>query len=81
MHGITLCLRSVVSAMLGGTVVFDGFSDSGFDDVVAALLNTTLFLLLTIVIVNLLVAVLSTEPASIDHNADQEYKVGHGRGV
>lgn len=61
--------------MLGETDFFDEFSGSQFDSVATVLLATYL-VILTIMMLNLLVAVLSTAHARVDQNADQEYKVG-----
>lgn len=61
-------------AMLGETDFFDEFSGTQFDTVATVLLATYL-VIMTIMMLNLLVAVLSTAHARVDQNADQEYKV------
>lgn len=61
--------------MLGETDFFDEFSGTQFDTVATVLLATYL-VIMTIMMLNLLVAVLSTAHARVDQNADQEYKVG-----
>ena len=60
--------------MLGDTDFFDDFSGTKSDSVATVLLATYL-VILTIMMLNLLVAVLSTSHARVDQNADQEYKV------
>lgn len=69
--------QNVFKAMLGETDFFDEFSGTQFDTVATVLLATYL-VIMTIMMLNLLVAVLSTAHARVDQNADQEYKVqGH----
>eukprot|EP00904_Undaria_pinnatifida_P012811 jgi/Undpi1/8660/HiC_scaffold_25.g11125.m1 len=70
--------QNVFKAMLGETDFFDEFSGSQFDSVATVLLATYL-VILTIMMLNLLVAVLSTAHARVDQNADQEYKVSKAR--
>ena len=60
--------------MLGEVSFFRVFSGSVFDAVATALLVAYL-MILTVMMLNLLVAVLSTAHARIDMNIDQEYKV------
>lgn len=62
--------------MLGETEFFDEFSDTPFD-IVATILLSTYLVIMTIMMLNLLVAVLSTAHARVEQNADQEYKVGN----
>lgn len=61
-------------AMLGETGFFQNFSGSIFDSIATALLVAYL-LIMTIMMLNLLIAVLSTAHARIDSNTDREYKV------
>lgn len=61
-------------AMLGETEYFDKLSGTTFDGVATVLLVVYL-IILTIMMLNLLVAVLSTAHAKVDNNADLEYKV------
>lgn len=65
---------NAVKAMLGETQFFDDFSGSVFDTIATVLLVAYL-LIMTIMMLNLLIAVLSTAHARIDMNTDQEYKV------
>lgn len=60
--------------MLGETEYFDDFDGSRFGAVATVLLCTYL-VILTIMMLNLLVAVLSTAHAAVQENADREYKV------
>lgn len=60
--------------MLGETDFFDEFSGSKHDGVATVLLAAYL-VILTIMMLNLLVAVLSTAHTKVEQNADQEYKV------
>lgn len=66
--------QSVFKAMLGETEYFDELSGTSFDSVATVLLVVYL-IILTIMMLNLLVAVLSTAHAKVDNNADLEYKV------
>lgn len=63
--------------MLGELFAFDIFSGSPFETPAIVLLVTYL-VILTIMMVNLLVAVLSTAHARISMKSDQEYKVSQG---
>lgn len=60
--------------MLGETEYFDEFA-GGIYDLVATVLLCAYLVLLTIMMLNLLVAVLSTAHAAVQENADREYKV------
>lgn len=63
--------------MLGDTEYFDEFPGSTYDRVATVLLVVYL-VILTIMMLNLLVAVLSTAHAKVDKDADLEYKVRWG---
>ena len=60
--------------MLGETEYFDEFAGSPYGAVATVLLSSYL-VILTIMMLNLLVAVLSTAHATVQENADREYKV------
>lgn len=60
--------------MLGEADFFDAFSGSVFENI-ATLLLVAYLITLTIMLLNLLVAVLATAHARVDMNPDQEYKV------
>lgn len=62
-------------SMLGETDFFAEFSGTEFDFVATVLLVTYL-VILTIMMLNLLVAVLTTTHARVDKNIDREFKVG-----
>lgn len=61
-------------AMLGEVNFFDAFAGSASDAIATALLVAYL-MILTVMMLNLLVAVLTTAHARIDMNIDREYKV------
>lgn len=61
--------------MIGETEFFDEFAGTEFESIATALLVMYL-VILTIMMLNLLVAVLTTAHAKVDENADQEFKVG-----
>lgn len=61
--------------MLGETDFFDEFSGTEFD-VVATVLLVTYLVILTIMMLNLLIAVLTTTHARVAENIDREFKVG-----
>ncbi|CBN75304.1 Ankyrin Repeat Transient Receptor Potential Channel [Ectocarpus siliculosus] len=65
--------KAIFRATLGETDYFDDFSGTTFDGVATALLVVYL-VLLTIMMLNLLVAVLSTAHAKVDADAGLEYK-------
>ena len=60
--------------MLGETEYFDEFSGTTYAAVATILLSSYL-VILTIMLLNLLVAVLSTAHATVQENADREFKV------
>lgn len=70
--------KAVFRATLGETDFFDDFSGTTFDGVATVLLVVYL-VLLTIMMLNLLVAVLSTAHAKVDSDAGLEYKVSRHR--
>ncbi|CAM9403921.1 unnamed protein product [Ectocarpus sp. 12 AP-2014] len=70
--------KSIFRATLGETDYFDDFSGTTFDGVATVLLVVYL-VLLTIMMLNLLVAVLSTAHAKVDADAGLEYKVTKAR--
>ncbi|CAM9209896.1 unnamed protein product [Ectocarpus sp. 6 AP-2014] len=70
--------KAIFRATLGETDYFDDFSGTTFDGVATALLVVYL-VLLTIMMLNLLVAVLSTAHAKVDADAGLEYKVTKAR--
>ncbi|CAM9349916.1 unnamed protein product, partial [Hapterophycus canaliculatus] len=70
--------QSVFKAMLGETEYFDELSGTTYDGVATVLLVVYL-IILTVMMLNLLVAVLSTAHAKVDNDADLEYKVTKAR--
>lgn len=60
--------------MLGETQFFEEFSSGGVDKI-GVVLMVAYLIILSIMMLNLLVAVLTTSHARVDRNADQEYKV------
>ncbi|CAM9290091.1 unnamed protein product [Scytosiphon promiscuus] len=70
--------QSLFKAMLGDTEYFDELSGTSYDRVATVLLVVYL-IILTIMMLNLLVAVLSTAHAKVDKDADLEYKVTKAR--
>lgn len=60
--------------MIGDTEFFDELSGTEFE-VIATVLLAMCLVILTIMMLNLLVAVLTTAYAKVDENADQEFKV------
>ncbi|CAM9825189.1 unnamed protein product [Ectocarpus sp. 4 AP-2014] len=70
--------KAIFRATLGETDYFDEFSGTTFDGVATVLLVVYL-VLLTIMMLNLLVAVLSTAHAKVDADAGLEYKVTKAR--
>lgn len=64
-------------AMLGETQFFEEFKAGGVGSVGVGLMVAYL-MILAIMMLNLLVAVLTTAHARVDQNADQEYKVSKG---
>lgn len=65
--------QAVFKAMLGETDYFDQLSGTDYDTV-ATLLLVVFILVITIMMLNLLVAVLSTAHARVDNDADMEFK-------
>lgn len=66
--------QSLFKAMLGDTEYFEALSGTSYERVATVLLVVYL-IILTVMMLNLLVAVLSTAHAKVDKNADLEYKV------
>lgn len=62
--------------MLGETHFFQDVSGDVFDTISTVLLVAYL-IILTVMMLNLLVAVLNTAHTKVDKNPDREYKVGH----
>lgn len=71
---------STFKAMLGETELFDTFEGTDYDSV-ATILLVMYIIILTIMMLNLLVAVLSTAHSRVDADADLEYKVGRFKSV
>lgn len=65
-------------AMLGDTNFFDEFSGDRFDDV-ATILVVAYLLIMTIMLLNLLVAILSTAHAQVHDNVGGEFRVSKAR--
>ncbi|CAN0013273.1 unnamed protein product [Ectocarpus fasciculatus] len=68
----------IFRAMLGETSFFDVFSGDTYDAVATILLVVYLFIV-TIMLLNLLVAILSTSHATVHENVDRESKVSIAR--
>lgn len=67
------------NAMLGDTGLFDEFSGERYDRVATILLVVYLFIVVTIMLLNLLVAILSTSHAKVHDNVEGEFKVSKAR--
>lgn len=65
-------------AMLGEATIFDDLTGGVFDTISVTLFVLYL-LIMTVMMLNLLIAVLSTAHARIDSNTDREYKVRQSR--
>lgn len=70
--------QALFRAMLGETDLFGDFSGSEYDDVASLLLVVYLFIV-TIMLLNLLVAILSTSHSQVQDNAGIELKVSKAR--
>lgn len=66
------------NAMLGDTDLFDEFSGERYDGVATVLLVVYLFIV-TIMLLNLLIAILSTSHAQVQDNVEREFKVSKAR--
>lgn len=69
---------NLFKAMLGEVGFFDEISEDRYENrykSVATVLLVVYFVIITIVLLNLLIAVLSTSHAKVQEHADQEYKV------
>lgn len=71
-------LLSLFKAMLGEVGFFDEFS-GGRDDVAATILLVVYLVIMTVILLNLLVAILSTSHAEVQENADREFRISKAR--
>ena len=71
-------MLALFKAMLGDTDLFDEFSGERYDDV-ATVLVVMYVLIMTIMLLNLLVAILSTAHAQVQDNVGGEFRVSKAR--
>lgn len=71
-------LLGLFKAMLGDTDFFDEFSGGRFD-LVATILFVAYLLIFTIMLLNLLIAILSTAHAQVQENVEGEFKLSKAR--
>ena len=78
-YGVTML--TLFKVMLGDTAFFDEFEDEDRNryETVAAVLLGVYLVIFTIMLLNLLIAVLSTSHAQVQENAEREFKVSKAR--